>query len=190
MESFSFSWLTFIQRRWISVKWKLLEKNIKDEWCHYWSKRRADISQHRSYLWLSQEQFRWNDGNASQIRARPKKGRARTHWVLHRVRGCSSQLSPKLRVVLLVPGGGLHPASPWGTKLDGVSGQRKHLSSGKSFPLLVPSLLLGAFSTSRCLLRKHLLECFFLLNSNQFVQTLPGDQFTRYTQTHANQKFL
>ena len=90
----------------------------------------------------------------------PRKKEPELTEFLHRVRGCFSQLSPNFRVVLFVPGGGLHPASPWGTKLDGVSGQRKHLSSGKSFPLLVPSLLLIAFSSSRCLLRKHLLECF------------------------------
>ena len=124
----------------------------------------------------------------------PRKKEPELTEFLHRVRGCFSQLSPNFRVVLFVPGGGLHPASPWGTKLDGVSGQRKHLSSGKSFSLLVPSLLLIAFSSSRCLLRKHLLECFFLLNSNQFVQIIAWISVHQVhpdiCHLYRNQKFL
>ena len=88
----------------------------------------------------------------------------------------------------------LAPCLSMGTELEGMSGQRKHLSSDKSFPLLVPSLLLVAFSTSRCLLRKHLLECFFLLNSNQFVQIISWRSVHQVhpdtCHLYRNQKFL
>lgn len=127
---------------------------------------RTDIWQHRSHLWPSQEQFWWNDGDASLVRGWPKRERARAHWALYRVRECSSQLSPELRVALFDPGGGLYPVSPWDTELDHASGQRKHRHA--VFLQFFPSS--GTFSASRYLLRNCFLECFLLLNSNQFAQ--------------------